>query len=319
MDEQAARRAFEAATATAAGDARAIAAALRQAPSAEGMTALASLVMACAVAAPERIAAVYDAAAEGWTGAPVAGPPILGGAAAAEPIPVAFWDAFWALLDTPPGTLGAGGVTQRTAELLAHLSPGMRARVGDAALAYPGVAEASAQGFPPRFTLEALARCPAGSLGHDFHSLIVDNGFDLEVLDRDALGLADLPAPIGYLNARILQCHDLWHLAAGYRTTGLHEVAISGFQMGQFGHHYSAMFLAMVITRAAFQRPEAAGLMLDTILGGWRHGRESPPLLGVDWEGVWDRPVEGVRGALGLQAYVSPWPADLFEQLAAAA
>ena len=216
-------------------------------------------------------------------------------------------------------TLGAGGVTQRTAELLAHISPGMRERVARAAFSYPGCEAAAAQGYPERFTMASLAVCPKDSLGGEFHSLIVDNGFDLEVLDRDALKLADLPPPLDYLNARILQCHDLWHLAAGYRTTGLHEVAISGFQLGQFGHQYSAMFLAMVLSRTAFDRPEAATLLLDTILSAWVHGRESPPLLGVAWEAVWDRPMEAVRADLGLQAYVSPGRAGLFEQLAAAA
>ena len=101
-------------------------------------------------------------------------------------------------------------------------------RVGQASLAYQGVAAAVAQGYPHRFTLDALARCPRASLGGEFHALIVDNGFDLEVLDREALKLAELTPPLDYLNARILQCHDLWHLVAGYRTTGLHEVAITG-------------------------------------------------------------------------------------------
>ena len=224
-----------------------------------------------------------------------------------------------ALLDTPQGTLGAGGVTQRTAELLTYISPGLRDRVARSALAYPGCAEAAARGYPARFTIASLARCPKDSIGGEFHSLIVDNGFDLEVLDRDALKLADLPPPLDYLNARILQCHDLWHLAAGYRTTGLHEVAISGFQLGQFGHQYSAMFLAMVLSRASFDRPEAATLLLDIILGAWVHGRESPPLLGVDWETIWDQPIDAARAELRLKPYASPWPADLFEQSAASA
>jgi ubiquinone biosynthesis protein Coq4 len=194
----------------------------------------------------------------------------------------------------------------------------VKARVGRAALAYPGCREAVAQGYPQRFTLAALARCPKGSLGAAFHALIVDNGFDLEVLDRDALGLAQAEPPHDYLNTRILQCHDLWHLAAGYRTTGLHEVAISGFQAGQFGHHYSAMFLGMVLARAAFERPEAAPVLLETITTAWTHGRESPPLLGLDWAALWDRPLEAVRAEIGLSPYASPYPADLFEQLAAA-
>ena len=149
------------------------------------------------------------------------------------------------------------------------------------ALRYPGVAEAAAAGIPPRFTLEDLARCPDDSLGGSMHSFVVDNGFDLEVLDRDSLGLRDLPYPLDYVNVRILQCHDIWHLVADHKTSGLHEVSVSGFQMAQFGHQYSSMFLGMVLAKVAFTQPDAFAFTLDTILTGYRHGRETPPLLGV--------------------------------------
>lgn len=148
---------------------------------------------------------------------------------------------------------------------------------------------------------------------------MVDDGFDLEVLDRDELGLADLPPPLDYLNVRILQCHDVWHTVAGYETTGLHEVAISGFQMGQFGHQYSATFLALVLTTLAWTQPiEATGFTLDTILSGYRHGRETPPLLGVEWESIWHLPISEVRAAVGVTPYDSPYPAGLLEELRSA-
>lgn len=278
---------------------------------------LAALWLHAAIAAPDRLAQTYDASAEGWLGR---APSATAIAATAEPTPVpaAFWDAFWALVNAPAAAPDPAGVTQRTAALAGHLDPALRTRIGDAAWVYPGVRDAVAGGYPERFTLASLAKAPKGSLGGAFHDLIVDNGFDLEVLDRDALGLADLPPPLDYLNARILQCHDLWHIVAGYQTSALHEVAISGFQAAQFGHHYSAMFLAMVLTKSAFARPESVGLMLDTILTAWTHGRESPPILGIDWVAIWDRPVEGVREAIGITAYASPYPADLFEQVRAA-
>jgi len=236
-----------------------------------------------------------------------------------EPIPRAFWAALWELLEEPRVGLEAVNLTTKTAALTGLVSPNLTVRIGRTALAFPGVKAAVAQGYPKKFTLEALARCPAGSLGAQFHALIVDNGFDLEVLDREALGLERLPPPLDYLNARILQCHDLWHIVGGYRTTALHEVAISAFQLGQFGHHYSAMFLGMVLTRIAFERPEGGPLMLQTILTAWTHGRRTTPLLGVDWEAIWTLPLKDVRAKLALTPYASPFAPDLFEQLSVAA
>lgn len=278
---------------------------------------LAALWLHAAAAAPSRLVDIYDGSAEGWIGRrPDA--EVVKSTDTSVTIPDAFWAGFWALVDDQTAAGDAGLITQRTAALAGHLDPGFRTAAVEAALAYPGVRQAAEQGFPARFTLEALSRAPAGSLGAEFHHLIVSNGFDLEVLDRDALGLSDLPPPLDYLNARILQCHDLWHITAGYQTTGLHEVAISGFQAGQFGHNYSAMFLAMVLARMAQNPMAPVSLMLDVILAAWTHGRESPSLLPVDWPGLWDQSVEDIREALGMKAYLSPYPANLFESLRAA-
>ena len=299
-------------------EAQVLAERLRRNPAAPELRTLAAIWIHAAVAQPEILPAVWDATAAGWLGAPPAVEPIPLSPTAPELIPDGFWTAFWALVEEGR-PLDAGEITARTAALSGHLPASLAPRLVRAALAYPGCAEAAAQGYPAKFTLEALARCPPGSLGGAFHALIVDNGFDLEVLDREALGLADMPPPLDYLNARILQCHDLWHIVGGYRTTALHEVAISAFQMGQFGHHYSSVFLGMALTGVAVARPEGAPLMLDTMLTAWKHGRETPPLLGVDWPAVWDFPENDVRATLGVTPYVSPWPADLFEQLTAAA
>ena len=304
--------------------ARGLGARLKATPQPQDLKALAALWLHGAAAAPETLPGIYDAAAEGFLGEPLGAKPVPTTSnplpePIPEPIPAAFWAGLWKLLKEPRAGLGAVNLTTKTAALTGLISPAMSVRAGKASLAYPGVPAAVAQGYPHQFRLEALARCPPGSLARQFHALIVDNGFDLEVLDRQALGLDKLPPPLDYLNARILQCHDLWHLTGGYETTALHEVAISSFQLAQFGHHYSAMFLGTVLTRVAFEQPEGGAIMLPTILTAWAHGRRSPPLLGVDWESVWDRPLHEVRQRLGVTPYVSPFPADLFEQLSVAA
>jgi ubiquinone biosynthesis protein Coq4 len=323
MSDDQERAGFEA-LAQAGGDddeaARALGVRLKASHQPADLKALAALWIQGAVAAPERLPGIYDAVAEGYLGEPVGAAAIRANAKAEpEPISETFWRALWELLEAPRSGQQAANLTTRTAALAGLISPAVQARVGQANLCYPGVSAAVAQGYPKPFTLEALARCPEGSLGATFHALIVDNGFDLEVLDRQALGLDKLSPPLDYLNARILQCHDLWHLTAGYQTTALHEVAISGFQLGQFGHHYSSMFLGMVLTRLAFERPEGGAIMLPVILSAWTHGRRTPPLLPVDWPAVWTQPLDAVRAKLGVTPYVSPFPADLFEQLSVAA
>ena len=313
-----ARRRFEAMVASAGGDSRALAAGLRRETTGIGLKALSALALHAAVSTPERLGNIYDGAAEGWWGEKVAARPLLQPAAKPAPIPPALWDSLWDLLEVPPDGLGAAELTQRIAELCDLVGAGLYTRLAACPLSFPGAREAIAQGYPTHFSREALSRFPADTLAGEFCHHVGDRGLSLEILDRDSLGLAQLPPSLAYVNARILQCHDLWHIVAGYETTTLHEVAISAFQMAQFGHHYSSMFTAICLMRVAFQVPEGAALMLDTILGAWIHGRTTPPLLGVNWDAQWDRPLSAVRGDLGVKPFTSPYPADLFEKLAQA-
>jgi ubiquinone biosynthesis protein Coq4 len=287
-------------------------------PSAPERLRLAAAFAHVAFAAPDRVAQTYDAIARGWLGDGPEVAPIAASGAAPIAIDPSLWPEFWALLDDAARGMDAGEITPRTAALGAHFGQALRDRSAAAAMVYAGVREAAAAGYPPRMTLEALAACPAGSLGNEFYRLIVDNGFDLEVLDREALGLSTLVPPLDYLNARILQCHDLWHIVGGYRTTALHEVAISAFQLAQFGHGYSAMFLAVTAASLAMRDAASHRLIMDVMMTAWRHGRQTPPMIGIPWETVWGRTTEEVRAEFGVTPYVSPYPADLFEALKAA-
>lgn len=310
MPDAAITQRFESIVASGVGDPAALARAAKQGDMAAAAD-LAALLTRAGWVEPALILDVYDAAAAGWFGD--AHPPVdlTGGSGRALP---ELWPQFWDFIDdmvkTDPGTF-----TMRTAALGNVVEESFSERAGRASLAYPGVGDAVAQGWPEKFTMQQLAACPDGSLGNEFHRQIIDNNFDLEVLDRDALGLANLPPPLDYLNVRILQCHDLWHIVGGYHTTALHEVGISAFQLSQFGHNYSAQFLAFIIAKAAIRRPEGLALLMEITMGAWRHGRGTPQLLGVHWADVWAQPTDKVRERLGVSAYVSPVPPDLVEQL----
>jgi ubiquinone biosynthesis protein Coq4 len=300
----------------AAGAAAELAAAAR-AGDVDAAAGLAGLWVHAAASAPHLLVPVYDDTCTGWAGAAPQAPRVAPSGSSA-PIPDEFWIAFWDLVTDPATGSDATAITVRTAALSGMVDPAMRHSVAGAALAYPGVADAVAAGWPEPFALAALEDCPPGSIGHALYRLVVDDGFDLEVLDRSTLDLDALPEPLGWLNARILQCHDLWHQLGGYETTVLHEVAISGFQLGQFGHHYSSMFLAVTLATAVARQPLGVPIVVETVVAAYRHGRETPPLLGVPWQEVWHRGVDELRDELGVRPFASPFPAGLVEQLAAA-
>jgi ubiquinone biosynthesis protein Coq4 len=282
--------------------------------SAEDRMDIAATLAAVAFLAPDRTAEVYDALAEGWLGRPVKATPIVPFDQPAEPVPDGLWDTYWGIVkDGLDGKLDALSITQRTAALGDVFTPAATARVADMSHMFEGVTEAAAGPMPGLITLETLAACPEGSLGREFHDLIVDNKFDLEVLDRNVIGVEALPEPLAYLNTRMLQAHDLWHITAGYETTALHEIAISAFQMGQFGHNYSAQFLSITAVIGALSPGNGYRFLMDTITTAWVHGRETPAMILIPWEKVWHKPVDEIRQAYGITVYDRQHPADLIE------
>ena len=267
--------------------------------------------------APDRVAEAYDAMSEAWLGAPIEAAPVQALNTPSEPTPPGLWDQFWAVvLDAADGKLDALAITERTAALGGAMPDAFVARVAAMSHLYPGITEAASADMPEKIELDTLAQQPASSIGAEFHQLIVENKFDLEVLDRSEIGLNALPPPLDYLNTRILQAHDLWHITAGYETTALHEIALSAFQMAQFGHNYSAQFLAVVAAVGAISPAAGYKVLMDTVTTSWVHGRETYPMMLIPWEQVWHKTPEQIRAQFGIATYQRPYRADLIERTA---
>ncbi len=269
-----------------------------------------------AYAAPGAITPVYDALADGWLHGKVHSTPVVADEA---PLPESFWQAFGAAIAGSEQGYDASSITATVAALGGSLRESFGQLAEAAARARLGDGAAAQREAQPLLSLDELGACPDGSLARDLHHMWLSNGFDAEVLDREAIGLNQLSPALRYLNTRILQMHDVWHLVAGYETTALHEIAISAFQLAQFGHNYSAMFLAAIATIASSTRkeksPEGFGLLMHVTSEAWQHGRATPAMMEVEWEQRWHLPTTQVRDELGISPFIGVFPADLFEQL----
>ena len=219
-----------------------------------------------AFSCPDAIGPVYDIIADAWLGAGTS-PEIPPGLPEA-PLEAGFWAAFWSVVDDAEQGYDAASITARVAALGGAVHPRFEAIAEDCARRHPGAAAALSRPVPGRTDLDALGACAERSLGETLHRMIVEQGYDLEVLDREAISLGTLPPSLRYLNTRILQMHDVWHLVAGYQTTASHEIAISAFQLVQFGHNYSAMFLAVISTISWTMQPAGFGILMQLIAEG---------------------------------------------------
>ena len=233
--------------------------------------------------------------------------------------PEAFWERFQETIEGPEGGYDATSITVAVASLGGELHSEMAGLGESAARILNKEASPETKSAPPMITLEGLARLPEGSLGRALLAMWTEDQLDPEVLDRDAMGLADLSSALRYLNTRLLQMHDVWHLVAGYRTTSLHEMAISSFQLAQFGHHYSAMFLATVLCMSCLKQPAGFPLLMQNFAEGWRHGCNAPKFMEIEWESGWRLDIASLRQKYGIEPFAGSFPPDLLEKLAGSA
>ena len=271
----------------------------------------ASLVMArVAFVLPEAGMAAYDRLAElfldgvplAFTGRELGAPlaRLLATPARMAPeLPTALWELI-------AGGVDPASITPRVAALGGNHPLPLRDACARAMRQHPGYDEFRRRPPMARLTMDHLTARAAGSLGETLHRLIVDNGYDLDVLDPATV--AGYHPELDDPNRYILQTHEIWHLVAGYSTSPGHEVAISGFQLAQFGHPYSRDFLAAIVALTTFTAPVTACFVLQLALEGWRHGRQSPPLTLVDWHRSLDDSLTEIRQREGIAPYQSLIP-----------
>ena len=279
----------------------------------KGRLTLSAVMAWVAYSCPDATTAVCDNIASAWLGSGPA-PEIPKGLPEA-PLEESFWEAFWAVIDGHDEGYDAVTITVAVASLAGALHPDMGEIADQHARNHKGAMEAIKNPIPDYTDIEALSSCPTGSLGQSLYQMIVENGYDPEVLDRESIALSQLPHALHYLNARILQMHDVWHLVAGYETTSSNEIAISAFQLAQFGHNYSSMFLASVMAISTFKEPRGFTILMQIITEAWQHGRETPFMMDIEWEKEWNNSLEAIRATHKIPTYQSIFPADLLESI----
>lgn len=222
------------------------------------------------------------------------------------PLPRPLWDGFWDIVLRPQESFTSElDLTLAVVALGNCYDRRMIDECEQALLHFDSVKKLMAQ--PEiRLKMSDLENRPADSLGSELLEMLTRNGYDIEVIDADTVLLdGDYPAQ-NRTNRRILQLHDIWHLVGGYGFTGAGEVAISGFQLAQFGQNYSARFLATVAAKAAFTAPDFAPMLLTVMFDGWRHGRAISPLIAAPWHELIGDPIASIRDRYSIQPLNSP-------------
>ncbi len=134
--------------------------------------------------------------------------------------------------------------------------------------------------------LDALARLPEGTLGHEFARYFRDNGVE------PFITAFPIETDVDYLSKRYRETHDLFHVITGYATDEPGEMELQAFVLGNLGVRQALLILAYSLTGRLRQRGlEDLRAYVGRLYAAYRRGRRSRELLSVRYERLWEQPV----------------------------
>lgn len=142
--------------------------------------------------------------------------------------------------------------------------------------------------------LESLTQLPSNTFGYAYANHLQANG------------LKPLPAkPLGndnqFLWFHITETHDIWHVVTGCDTSILGELQLEAFYVAQL--QASRFWLALLtknLLKVVLYDIERATAYMDAITAGWLMGKQAKLLFGIQWNLLWDTPLEDVRASLRI-------------------
>lgn len=159
-------------------------------------------------------------------------------------------------------------------------------------------------------SLDRLAQCAPGTLGHAYRQFIVDNDLE-ENLGRNyremneklqASGKLDrLPDDLSFMMVRGFQIHDFQHVLTGYEATIYGELALAAFYLAQLRFPYHAFRVAVTTAHMAFLRPDFIPEAMDAFVDGWAYGRAAKNINFHRWEDEIDTPLDVLQQRFGLK------------------
>ena len=157
-----------------------------------------------------------------------------------------------------------------------------------------------------------LSRFEPGSVGAAYRAFREARGFTAEGLADEARKVAplvDAQHPVIWYSRRIRDVHDVWHVLTGYGTDALGEACVVSFSYAQtrnLGFAFIGWGAAREVQREAPSVPARRA-----VWQAYRNGRAARWLPGLDYEALFEQPLEAVRERLNIR------PASVYQAVPA--
>jgi ubiquinone biosynthesis protein COQ4 len=150
--------------------------------------------------------------------------------------------------------------------------------------------------IPPNHDLDRLLTYPKNSLGYIYAKAMKKSGFDPN-LHVGMIAESDAH----YVELRLSQTHDIWHILTGFNTSKIDEIGLQAFHLPQFPYPLATMLIANSLIASTLFDPTQLPSLLAAIGQGWRMGETAQALFAQKWEEAWDKPLTQWQAELNLQ------------------
>lgn len=151
----------------------------------------------------------------------------------------------------------------------------------------------------PPHDLKALLDCPQDSLGYIYATHMTTQNFD-----PDLYSYLKIDSDASYIEARLGQTHDIWHIVTGFDTSEIGEIGLQAFHLPQFAYPLATMLVANSLIASTLLAPKYLPQLLNEIARGLEMGKVAKPLFAQRWEQGWDKPLVQWQRELGIQPLI---------------
>ena len=155
--------------------------------------------------------------------------------------------------------------------------------------------------IPPAYNLDQLLSYAPDSLGYQFAAAMKETGFDPNL---HAGMTAESDAK--YVELRLSQTHDIWHIITGFDTSEMGEIGLQVFHLPQFPYPLATMLVANSLMASTLLVPEELPGLIEVIIQGLSMGKAAKPLFAQKWEEGWQRPLAQWQAELNIQPISAP-------------
>lgn len=148
--------------------------------------------------------------------------------------------------------------------------------------------------------IDHLFTYPTDSLGFIYAQSMKARGFRPEDLYKDMKIYSDA----SYVEARLSQTHDIWHIVTGFGISGIEEIGLQAFHLPQFPYPLAVSLLSSSLMSSLLFAPQDLPDLLSVIQTGWEMGKTAKSFFAQKWEEGWAKPLAEWRSDLQVLTFI---------------